>query len=579
LHQNHRIVKGLCLKPVEKQEPVFSEEQVELLKNLKPKDIAKHSIAFFAKYYLGLGVPKHQKKWYDYCYRKRHLQLSPRDHGKTTVFNHAFPVWAICNIPNVRILLVSKTSRQANKLIKTVREELKNNEKIKADYGELLINEAGKGPIWCKRTADASNLKDPTVEAVGAEGSITGGHFDIIICDDIIDDENTKTETRMEDLSNWFFGTIGQLCEPHTQWFVTGTRKHYADIYQQLIDNPLWQKQVDKAIVKYPESWEFIYSTNEDGQEYISGVKVVGDYEVLWPEKWPIDVLLMDRQQTGSILFDREKQNDPSGMKGQFLKVDWLHYYKWSEMPPLDELSFYIGGDLAISEDQKADETVFTLAGYHSPTHRIYYIDSVAGRWDFPEQQERLKSAYTFWAQQGMRAHKVLIENNVYQAALAQEIRKDTWIPAVGIRTVKDKVTKMISISPHFENGSVLLRSTELCGVPEFRQQWTQFPFGEHDDRLDSFAMIILHIALGIESSVGVVESDVPYDEVRPDEAYEYVFCECGEEYGTSSGVFPKVNGVCDVCKCAMPQFPPSLISKVQVNKRSSKRSNICSVT
>lgn len=565
----NRIVKGLCLRPVDST-PVFTPEQMELLKGLQPKDIAKHSIAFFAKHYLRLGVPDHQKKWYNYCHRKRHLMLSPRDHGKTTVFCHAFPVWAICNIPNVRILLVSKTSRQANKLLKTIRDELKKNELIKKDYGNLMVNE-DKGPIWCVRTEEASNLKDPTVECVGAEGSITGGHFDIIICDDIIDDENTKTESRMEDLANWFYGTIGQLCEPHTQWFVSGTRKHYADIYQQIIENPLWQKQIDKAIIKYPESWEFVYSTNEDGQQYISGVKVVGDYEVLWPEKWPIDVLLLDRQQTGSILFDREKQNDPSGMKGQFLKVDWLHYYKWSEMPPKDELVYYIGGDLAISEDEKADETVFTLAGYHRPTHRIYYIDSIAGRWDFPTQQEKLKEMFVFWARQGMRAHKVLIENNVYQAALAQEIRKDTWIPAIGIRTVKDKITKMISISPHFENESVLLRSTELCGVPEFRQQWTQFPFAEHDDRLDSFALIILHIALGIESSVGVIETDSPLGEERPAEAYEYVFCECGEEYGTVSGIIPRENGVCDKCKCPMPLFPPHVIKMMNKEKRTKK--------
>jgi predicted phage terminase large subunit-like protein len=549
---------------------VFTPEQLELLKGLEPKQIAKHSIAFFSKYYLSLDVPKHQKKWYDYCFRKRHLMLSPRDHGKTTVFCHAFPVWAICNIPNVRILLVSKTSRQSNKLLKTIRDELRNNELIKKDYGNLMLSD-NKGPIWCVRTEGASNLKDPTVECVGAEGSITGGHFDIIICDDIIDDENTKTETRMEDLANWFYGTIGQLCEPHTQWFVSGTRKHYADIYQELIDNPLWQKQIDKAIITYPESWEYIYSTNEDGQQFISGVKVVGAYKVLWPEKWPIEVLLLDRQQTGSILFDREKQNDPSGMKGQFLKVDWLHYYKWASMPPLEDLVFYIGGDLAISESEKADETVFTLAGYHRPTHRIFYIDSVAGRWDFPTQQDKLKENYTYWAQQGMRAHKVLIENNVYQAALAQEIRKDTWIPAVGVRTVKDKVTKMISISPHFENESVLLRSTELCGVPEFAKQWVQFPFAEHDDRLDSFALIILHVALGIESNIGVVETDRPYDEIREDEAYEYLFCDCGEEYGTSSGVLPKKNGICDVCNEAIPQFPPHIYKVKQDKKRSKK--------
>jgi predicted phage terminase large subunit-like protein len=482
----------------------------------------------------------------------------------STIFCHIFVVWAICHIPNVRILMVSKTATQANKLLGTIRAELRNNPKILEDYGNLIVGKSDKGnTIWCVRDADGRKLKDPTVEACGVEGAITGGHFDIIIGDDIVDDENTKTESRMEAMENWVFGTIGQLCEPWTQWLMTGTRKHYADIYQSLIENPLWQKKIDQAIIKYPTSYEYIYSVNEDGKEYVSGVKCEGKSEVLWPEKWDIETLLMDRLQTGSILFDREKQNDPSGMKGQFLNVDWLHYYEWSELPELDELTFYIGGDLAISEEEQADETVFTLAAYSKKERKVYYIDSRAGKWDFPTQQEELKKCYTAWTMQGMRAHKVLIENNAYQKAMSQQIKKDTWIPAIGVRTDKDKVSKMISIAPHFENGSVVLRKSELCGVPEFRQQWVQFPFAKHDDRLDSLALIVLHIALEGESMLGVLESDVPYSEIREDEAYEFVFCECGEEYGTISGRIPIINGTCDECGGRIPLIPTHLVKVI----------------
>lgn len=528
------------------------------LSSYTPREIAQHSKAYFSNHYLGLEVPEHQKKWYDYCGRDRHLMLSPRAHGKTTVFCHSFVVWAICNIPNVRILMVSKTNGQANKLLGTIRAELRNNPLIQEDYGNLILNKGG-GAIWCVRDEAGRKLKDPTVEAVGALGAITGGHFDIIICDDIIDDENTKTDSRMDTMDNWLFGTIGQLCEPHTQWIVTGTRKHYADIYQKLIDNPLWQKKIDKAIIQYPEEYEYVYDMNEDGQEYICDVNIKGDYEVLWEEVWDIKKLLIDRQQTGSILFDREKQNDPSGMKGQFLDIDWLHYYEWSDVPPFGELTFYVGADLAISEKEQADETVFVLCGYHRKTRRIYVIDFKWGRWDFPKQVKKLTEAYTEWAQMGMRASKVLIENNVYQAALAQQIAVTTWIPAVGIMTVKDKVTKMLSIAPHFENKSVLIRKGELNGMPEFRQQWTQFPFAAHDDRTDALAIVVIELALGGTSTLGVADPDMDNDSVRSDEAYEYVFCQCGEEYGTINMKFPEKNGICDVCETSMPKIPTHL--------------------
>ena len=561
------LIKGLCLIPeeIENKDSNFTSEQLELLRSISTRQIAEHSIPFFAKHYLKFDVPAHQEKWYNYCTRHRHLMLSPRDHGKTTVFCHAFVVWAICFIPNVRILLVSKTARQSSKLLKTIRDELNRNELIKKDFGTLMLNK-DKGPIWCVRDEDGVKLKDPTVEAVGAEGSITGGHFDIIICDDIIDDENSKTSSRMDDLANWFYGTIGQLCEPNTQWMVTGTRKHYSDIYQQLIDNPLWEKQIDKAIIQYPEKYEYLFSTNEDGGEFISGVKVTGESKVLWPEKWSIETLLMDRQATGSILFDREKQNDPSGMKGEFLDVDWLHYYKWKDLPPANELIFYIGGDLAISENERADDTVFVLAAYHDKQRKIYVIDFKYGKWNFPTQQKELIKAYEGWAGLGMRASKVILENNVYQAALAQQVAITTWIPAIGRRTDKNKVIKMTSISSHFENGSVLLREGDLHGIPEFRKEWNQFPYAAHDDKLDALAIVVLEVALGGMGVLGVADPDASLSTRREDEAYEYVFCgDCGEEYGTINGVFPEKDGTCDVCGTRIPKIPKHLNEKILV--------------
>jgi len=454
--------------------------------------------------------------------------------------------------------MVSKTAGQANKLLGTIRTELRHNPKIISDYGELITSKGVGGSIWCVRDDAGRILKDPTVEAVGALGAITGGHFDIIIVDDMLDDENTKTESRMETMNNWFYGTIGQLVEPHTKMFVIGTRKHYADLYQQLIDNALWQRSIDRAIIEWPESYEYVYSIDSDENEYISDVEVTGDSKVLWPEVWDIKKLLIDRQQAGSIMFDREKQNDPSGMKGQYLNIDWLQYYEWADLP--DDLTYYIGVDLAISEKEHADETCIALVGYQANRRKLYMIEIRHGKWDFPTAYNKICTAYEEWAGAGMRAVEVLIENNVYQAAMAQHIADSTWIPAVGVLTTKDKITKMTALAPHFENGSVLLRKTEMLGMPEFRNQWAQFPFAEHDDMLDSVAIAVTRLALGTVSTVGLIDSDSPLDIVKHVEDYDYVFCECGEEYGAVSHRIPALNGICDVCGKRIQTFPKELM-------------------
>lgn len=523
----------------------LSEEQVkQALRNLTPRELGFYSPAFFTWYYLGFDVPEHQKDWFNYTNQSRHIQLSPRGHGKTTVFCHAFPVWAICYKPDVRILMTSKTSGQANKNLDVVRRELKRNERIKRDFGELLDNpKQDSGAIWCKRTEQGQKLKDPTVEAIGSEGAITGGHFDIIICDDIIDDENTKTNSRMQSLANWFYGTVGQLLESDSQWFVVGTRKHYADIYSELLESPLWSKRVDRAIIKYPDYYEYVY----DSEGHLADIDIQGDYEVLWEDEWDIKALLLDRLQTGSILFDREKQNDPAGMKGQFLNYDWLKFY--DELPPVDETTFYIGVDLAISEKETADETVFALIGHHRPSNHLYLHEAIHGRWDFPTQQKKLAEYYEQLKRQNMQPAQILVEDNVYQAAFVQQVVENTFLPVKGIKTTKDKSTKMMAIAPYFENGKILVRNTREHGIDSFISQWVQFPYAEHDDILDAVEKAVSNIIDIGSSDIEVITlSDNNNNDNRGQEGEDYVFCQCGEEYGKGSKKYPKVNGICDEC-------------------------------
>ena len=39
-------------------------------------------------------------------------------------------------------------------------------------------------------------------------GSLTGGGFDLIIADDIIDEENVNTQNQIEKASRWFFKVL-----------------------------------------------------------------------------------------------------------------------------------------------------------------------------------------------------------------------------------------------------------------------------------------------------------------------------------------------------------------------------------
>lgn len=459
-----------------------NKNSLELLNNPNfHKHIALENCTYFSKYYLNYVTPRHQQNWYKILEKStRELLLAPRDHGKSATVTCAYPIWRISRNRNIRILIISKTGHQSWKFVNQIAQILEKNEKLKKDFGDFKGKETWSGNQLFV-SGRTMKEKDPTIEGVGVLGAITGGHFDIIIADDILDDENTKTFQRMQSVADWFKGTILQLAEPSTQIIVVGTRKHYSDIYNDLLNNKLWHHTVDKAIIKWPDKYEYV----EDENGVITDVKVEGEYEVLWPEKWTIKALLLDRYQTGEMLFNREKQNDPSGMRGQMLKREWLNYYTKKDgvfdLPhlPTNFKRIYIGVDLAISENPSADYFVACVVG-ECENGKWWVIEFVRGHFDFPAQVLILQQLTAIYRPRGLV--KMFIERNAYQYAMTQYLAKNTAVPAVPVQTTKDKVTRITGITPFFQNKKIFINEMD----EEFIKEWIQFPKSEHDDMLDS---------------------------------------------------------------------------------------------
>ncbi len=117
------------------------ERLVESLSKSEKRDkiIASSLIDYFIFHYLKLDVPKHQRRW---C---RSLEsdddlivLAPRDHGKTTIFCRAYPEYQSLYNPNMRILILSKTHRQAEKSLDLIETDLTRNPLIQRDFREEL---------------------------------------------------------------------------------------------------------------------------------------------------------------------------------------------------------------------------------------------------------------------------------------------------------------------------------------------------------------------------------------------------------------------------------------------------------
>jgi hypothetical protein len=81
------------------------------------------------------------------------------------------------------------------------------------------------------------------------------------------------------------------------------------------------------------------------------------------------------------------------------------------------------------------------------------------------------------------------VEATAYQAALAQGLQ-GMGLPVIPYKTVKDKVTRVLSISPYFENKTIRVKSD----MDDFIHEYTQFDKGDHDDLLDSLTLAVQDI-------------------------------------------------------------------------------------
>jgi len=340
------------------------------------------SLIYFDTYYCGMAYAEHRQRWLDIlatAYRKGQssrddqslLLLAPRKHGKTELAV-TFTLWLICMNRNIRVLWIGSKADLAKKRLARCKALLES-ARVQNDWcGEP---ETGFGPWrgdsgdveWDKsriRITRSAALIDPTIEAVGMRGAITGGHFDVIILDDVEDENSVRSGSVREHTREWFEGTLTPMLNQGGLMLCIGTRKHFDDLYGRLDENPMWQIITDKAIMQWPDKYEPTYE-EIDGKDIFTGVSVEGEAKVLWPEQRPFEYMIRQRIKMGSTIFAREMQNEVVDDETAQFRLAWLKdamangsNYSLYEFPPnVDIVDIVQGWDLALVTDQrKADE-------------------------------------------------------------------------------------------------------------------------------------------------------------------------------------------------------------------------------
>ncbi|MGE0229442.1 MAG: hypothetical protein AB7U23_13145 [Dehalococcoidia bacterium] len=335
------------------------EERESVLEELAMSPAARRELAlsspvFFDTYYCGMRYAAHRERWLVqivdlYMEAQESLESgapkivkllleAPRKHGKTELLITLI-VMLICADRDIRILYVCDKLENAIERLDRVKSLLLS-EEVQADW--CSAPEDGYGPFFpatkgaddgTKKNARAITvLRDstsafPTVRASGPSG-LTGGHYHVVIVDDIEDEESAASPTERRKTRAILGNTIGPMVMPGGLEVFIATRKHHDDCAGHLEKDPTWRKIVEKAIIRgNPDHAKPIVKRGADGRDALVGWDYnAGDFDVLWPEERPLEWLLTQRisEEMGPTGFAREFQNEVIDDGQAQFRMTWL---------------------------------------------------------------------------------------------------------------------------------------------------------------------------------------------------------------------------------------------------------------
>jgi len=395
------------------------------------------------------------------------LQLAFRGAGKTTVCTISKAIHYLVKNPNLRLLIVSRTSGHAESILKEIKVHFEDNELLAeifgAYYNPRMSRKWDNGEIEvAPRTLKA---KESSITTLGVGSQVVGKHYDIILSDDIVDEDNSRTEHQREKVKTWYYQTLDPTLEPpddkvehRGEHHRLGTRYHYEDLYGHLIKNEL------------KNDHNTIPALDDKGRSP-------------WPKKFPSSWFLKKKKQSGIIIFNAQYQCDTEAMKGEIFQYDWCQLIEPDGIP--NKLRIYMGIDLAITEKESGDKFAICIIGMDKSGNR-YVLDFLDEHLRFGEQTRAIIKYYEKW-----KPIRGCIEINAYQQAQYQHL-KDEYDIDIRIRPVtqiKDKITRAWKLEPIFEDKRMFFKKEGNMHL--MIEQLVLFPNHKYKDLFDALDLAV----------------------------------------------------------------------------------------
>ena len=465
------------MKPdfIEKLPPDAQKEFLKLAMKLdektKQEKVHKDFLAFVKHVWPEFIEGKHHKKISEKFNKlakgeiKRLIINMPPRHTKSEFASYLLPSWMVGRKPDLKIIQTTHTTELAIRF---------------GRKAKLLIDSPEYQQVFKTRLREDSQAagKWETEQggeyyAAGVGSAITGRGADLLIIDDPHSEQDALNVQALERAYEWYTSGPRQRLQPGGAIVVVMTRWNMKDLTGMLLKS---QKELKS------DKWEVI--------EFPA---IMPSGKPVWPQYWKLDELESVKASLSVGKWNAQWMQNPTAEEGSLIKREWWQVWDKGYIPPLQHI--IQSYDTAYLKKETSDYSAITTWGVFYPDQdspaNLILLDAFKDRLEFPELKKEAWDQYRYW-----NPETVVIEAKASGMPLTYELRK-MGIPVINYTPSKgqDKHARVNAVAPLFEAGVIWAPDEKFA--EEVIEECASFPYGDHDDLVDSTTQAIMRFRQG----------------------------------------------------------------------------------
>ena len=411
---------------------------------------------------------------------KRLIINMPPRHTKSEFASTLLPAWMIGKHPDLKIIQSTHTTELAVRFGRKAKNII-DSEEYKKIFKTTLREDSKAAGRW------ETNSKGEYF-AAGVGGAITGRGADLLIIDDPHSEQDALNAQALERAYEWYTSGPRQRLQPGGRIVLVMTRWNQKDLTGKLLNAQKESKADQWEVIEFPA--------------------ILPNGKPAWPEYWNIDELEGVKASLSIGKWNAQWMQNPTAEEGSIIKREWWQTWEKEQMPQLHHvIQSY---DTAFMKKESADYSAITTWGVFYPSEdsgpNLILLDAVKERFEFPELRRVALEQYQYW-----NPETIIIESKASGLPLTYELRK-MGLPVVNFTPSRgnDKHTRVNAVAPLFESGKIW--APDLKFAEEVIEECAAFPYGDHDDLVDSMTQAVMRFRQGgfIEHPEDEQDQDLP---------------------------------------------------------------------